>query len=645
MPQDPKKQEPKQDTKKDLAEVLHHFSQFQKSGSSKDKKSSNQTFDGMLNAASSLKELASKQQETNSTYDRELRFGQNPSKETKSGSSIFGAASSLSADDTALRDSGDKLQQVGLILKAQEEVRSLKTKRVDESISNALGTAQLQESHYNQMQKDAQDIRGLELKNEKAEAGIEIDKAKAVAQGLEIAPQDPIQVDQATKEKSNGFDSLGSLGSLGGSQNQPKTLPETGKTLTDAVADGINKNKEKYNGQQNHYNSNELAISDYIQEELKVAVDGALNARTLRNGPLAGTPLGGVANLVGGVLNLVTGPLDLGDMILGGEASEGSKARFLADIGGRVSPLVSAGMRDALGKKSAEIDYFKYLSDRGLKEEAFAAKNMDDALHVEAISVDLEQVLMNHQDTKAGFGNAATMPFKTMFNLWQNIAKTGEEINEAQSDAQAFKMGNDARNMQAEMIKSMREYLATGGSHQQFDTMINMGIDAINEQYNQPLPRSDIPGNKEARSVAANEKHIAGVYVKKLDKFRNVILSRAEADIDGAIELKVGAEAYADRNGIDAEVITTGRYPGSQSKSKLTSEGIDSIIDSSKKDSKEINQHPLLAKLKKLSIDQRSYDKLKLLILKEAGTSSKQSKLMDVFEKYEGWNDAIEGVK
>lgn len=280
------------------------------------------------------------------------------------------------------------------------------------ALNVAVQTQQTQEKHDADMQAAMlkqsmikKQMDSEDLKNEETRQRIQIQSAKAQAEGLATQAQDPVP------------------------QEPPKTVPST------ALQDAIKQAKEQLAAQSaleaKYGNTSSQAIIDNLVQQFQESIDRASKKKTLANseaGPF-GMLLGGVLNLASRVATL--GTFNLGTELFGGTPNDQKKSEMLGRALYTLGPLYRSELDFAINQQR---QYTLSAKDRlryGNIDTSLAGPE-DDARSVDDI-INTKFDIMKGLSTEFGndIGGGATSGFQEMFGSWENLNVMLQGVREA----------------------------------------------------------------------------------------------------------------------------------------------------------------------------------------------------------------------
>lgn len=391
--------------------------------------------------------------------------------------------------------------------------------RKNDSLSLAIEETRAQELHDLTLLQETQKVKSTQLKNQQTEQKMELDLAKAQAEGLQLMqdPQGPDKKTAATGMMSPLWPSDGEL------VKEMLTLQHgnVSKGLLDAVDERMK--QLKLAGERNTTQAGEL--DQYLRDELLTTlkkIDGEKH--------LAFTPFGKTGSFIGGLLDIVTGPLDLGTELFGGSPPSIQKAQILGSLISGTSPLVRAEIQDMFNREKMEQTASRYLGRRGLGNLSSWVSNgdMEGAEEITATAIDIRRLM--EQEVPTSFGSEAVTGVGEAFNQFEEIHKLLFDLKEASTPEEAASIGQKLASADERMRQSVANFLRNGGTLELIDEEIIKAKDTINAKYQQPLEPMTYPGDTKATLFAARQKAVAKDFTDKLTELRNAIIQNVQFD-------------------------------------------------------------------------------------------------------------------
>lgn len=404
------------------------------------------------------------------------------------------------------------------------------------------------ELHKFKLATEAAKLANFRQKQEHDTFKIELAKQEAIAKGISVPSQDPKPVppiprtewQDITTTLLNTPTSPGTLApSLGVSGAQIAVTPDTNPLR--AAFDAIH--ARRYEMQKQGQIPSTAAASDAdkahkaILEQLQVQL-GKLDEKNLEYGPM-GQP----GQILGGLLDVISGPLDIGTMLFGGKPGPMQKAQLLINAANSVSPLVRAGLQDALGRDRMEMTAERYLASRGLGAHSSKLKDamdFDTARLYESFGIDINNLLSTDQATATHFGSEATSGIGDAFRAFQNAVSAMQLIPIATSPEELASAEKRLTDADATMRQHFQRFLSNGGNEQQLEEVITNAEAAINAKFNAPLTYT--PGDQRETQFNAHKKSATRAFTDELKQFYAVATGNIPIEKNVLNELKTVAK-------------------------------------------------------------------------------------------------------
>jgi len=363
------------------------------------------------------------------------------------------------------------------------------------------------------------------LKNEQQVFKMELDKQKAAASGLVVPTQDPKPQD--SKKPVTQWTDIPTVlipqalnPSTGKDITELSTTPNVDTNYSRALFDALDIRKKQLiqEGRIPNAPSNEASKQyDLIQQELQKTL-----AR-LDDKSLDYSPLGQPGQLLGGLLDVVSGPLDLGTMIFGAQMNPAHKAQLLIQAANSVSPIVRAGLQDALGRDRLDQNAEIYLSRIGmgrLKNRLGNENDLGSADVMMKTGIDINTLLATAAETQMHFGSEASTTLGDAFRAYQNTVSAASQLPNASIEDMA-KIEADLQAADATMRMHVKKYFENGGTPESFSQALASAQQVINSKYQQPLTYT--PGDYRETQFKALQSNVADEFTRQLSEFETIV--------------------------------------------------------------------------------------------------------------------------
>lgn len=418
----------------------------------------------------------------------------------------------------------------------------------NESLSNALAVAREQELHNAAMAQEKEKLTGLSLKNESQVFKMELEKQKAAASGLVVQTQDPKPQDPKKKivpttewtdipiveipQKIDPTTGMASTLLTAG----PKHDTNFSRALFDALND-----RKKTLAASGVINAEPGSEADkqfqWIQSELRNTL-GRIDEKHLEF-----SPLGQPGQMIGGLLDVISGPLDIGTTIFGGAPSAMQKAQVLIQAANSVSPIVRAGLQDALGRDRMERTAEQQLARIGMGRVRGHLNGSNDTESADLVlktGIDINTLLGTSVDTQMHFGSEATSGLGDAFRAYQNVVSATQRLATADLESIAS-VESDLRSADETMRKHIQKYFANGGKPEDFTNALASAQQVINSRYQQPLKYT--PGDYREANFNALQGAVAKEFTDQLSQFEAVVTNDLPMIEDNIATTRRGAVA------------------------------------------------------------------------------------------------------
>lgn len=394
-----------------------------------------------------------------------------------------------------------------------------------DALSVALEYAQNQELHDISMAQEREKARGLVLKNDQAVQKIEIEKAKAIAQGLAIGSQEP-SGNPTPQEPASGkgvSDLLNasninlSQGLLNAVDRRLNTLRETGQRGVDPAVRDTDK---------------------WLRDQLIATLSRVDSEKHLQYGPL-----GQAGSVVGGLLDIVSGPLDIGTEIFGGKLPAAAQAELFSRAIAQTSPLLRAEMNDIFNRDRLEMSASAKLGKRGLSRISPMLRSDSDiegADEIAAMAIDMRQLLADSVETKDHFSSDSSTGIGQAFNMFEDMQRLVYELEGASTKEEVINIAQQMAETDSSMRDIIQQFYNNGGTPEQLHSLVVNSVDLINKNFQQKLEA--IPGDSKATEFQARRKLVAQDLTNKLSDFLTVVSSNVTLDLKEARVKKLGQE-------------------------------------------------------------------------------------------------------
>lgn len=391
-----------------------------------------------------------------------------------------------------------------------EERRATAAKSRDDSMQSALEITHAQEMHNNAIAQEQEKLKSLQLKNTASEQKMELDLVKAQAQGL--APQkDPVIQDPPKQPlPSNQAELVGLV------SQRMRELQESGSPVAD---------------------KGNIELNAYVRDQLLNSLK-KLDDKSLRY-----SPLGGIGQKLGGIINTLTLGSGLGTSIFGGQMGPERKAEFLSRVLYQTSPLVRSELSDLLARdKMTEKTASERLKRSGLSgtSSLLTTNSASAADPIIATAIDIKQLV--GAAVKDSFSGEATIPVGSSFDNWDSIGVATEALKEATTPEEVQIRLQEIVQHDTMLREKIRNFIANGGTKEQFVAEIGKAQDVIDNRYQKEL--TSIPGDAKATEFSAMQKVVANEYGNKLDKFRDEVSKVFQEEKENALIQKLGSDKY-----------------------------------------------------------------------------------------------------
>lgn len=499
------------------------------------------------------------------------------------------------------------------------------------SQQNALATAREQEKHGLTMALEAEKMKSQQLKNQQAEQTLEINLAKAQAQGLAANIQDP-KPPAITPEQLIA----GTINPANGQQNVSKFLLDSikGAQAERNALKGVTANSPEM--------SDLAKKQNWILDEITKRMSKLDNEKHLSR-----SPLGQAGSFLGGVLDIVSGPLDVGTSIFGGTMTEEAKMDAMSRVFSYIGPQVRAELEDSRMRDRMDISAENALIRRGLGATTGLLRNSNDsetADEIMKLSIDIQTDLQNDAKTNAHFSSESVTGIGDAFNVYQDIEVLLHALKEARTDEEFNLIERKIVEADTRMRVPIQEYLAAGGTPETIKQAIIDAKNVINEKHQQPL--TVIPGDSYGTKLAVRRGVVAKSFTDKLTDFYSAIVDNTELDMQAAEKIVLGEKKYAAKqkysNLVSGTITDPGNIrssvpagmPGSYnpgSRRKISWKDIDSVVEAAKTG----DSSSLKAMLESMSMSAEEFTKFKLLILDEIPSKEKKMAVRESLINFE----------
>lgn len=405
-----------------------------------------------------------------------------------------------------------------------------------DSLTNAAAESREQELHGITMEQESQKVVASRLKNEQTIQKIEIDKAKAVAEGLDISPQEPIKVPKPV------FPSNGEVLSYMLTQKDPNIS----KGLTDAVANRMN--ELRATGQRS-VSAEALKHDEWLRDQFVASLKQVDTDKHL-----AYSPFGQAGGILGGILDIVTGPLDLGTEVFGGKLPPGEKANLYLRAVASSNPIVTAQMRDLLGRDKMEQSAEQYLSRHGLGNMSSMLKGSGDtegADEIVGIGIDVNNALANNEATAVDFSSESVTGLGRSFDAFQNVHALIDSLKYASTEAEVVEISQQIQEADAAMREPILRFLNNGGTPEQLQEKIFNAQRLVKSEFmDKPL---QYVGDNRALQFEAKRKAVGKDFVDKFGSYYNAVVQGMPVSVDQARKSRMSPEAQAKFDKLDSE--------------------------------------------------------------------------------------------
>lgn len=414
--------------------------------------------------------------------------------------------------------------------------RSENHEKKNDSLINALTVSREQELHSHSIEQEAAKTVGLKLKNQQAELSIEVEKQRAVAEGLSVNIQDP---------KPNPAGAAGMQGPKFPSSGEliKETLTNNGGNMSKGLIDAVTErmNAVKASGLR-PVTSKAAENDEWLRNELISTLKKVDSEKHLSMGPL-----GQQGSIIGGLLDIISGPLDIGTEIFGGKLPAAQKAELISRAISQTSPLLRAEMDDLLARDKMEESASRFLGRRGLhttRNLLHSEADIEGAEFIANASIEIRKTLAENASTANSFGTDATTGIGDAFTQFEEIHKLLYDLENASSEEEVFTISQKMMEVDRNMREPIRQYLQNGGTPEGLHAEIVAATDTINAKFNQSIQH--IPGDAQATQFKIRQRLTALDFTNKLADFESAVLQNIPLDQEIVRERKIGKAAYSE---------------------------------------------------------------------------------------------------
>src|SRR3990172_267707 len=310
------------------------------------------------------------------------------------------------------------------------EFTDARKKQESASVSDAIAEAREQELHSIKVRRDeelhaldaeerVQTAYGAKLKNDSTELKIEMEKMKAVQQGL-VAP---IQDSVVQQPQPSDFDMKQFM--------QSKIDASPAKAIYELYSAKLGSMEKERAGTTTLVGGNQEknALADYTQSALLDALKKMDTEKHLVNSPMG--PLGA---LLGGIVNVGTlGIGKLGTQLFGGEATSEEKAITLMRAMSVVGPLARAELSDVFNRDKMEMTAAARLDAANLRPlRSFTSRDSaSGADEIMGTAIDIDNMLANGVGTKDSFSSDSVNGVRDAYKSWDTLEAIKQQLVEA----------------------------------------------------------------------------------------------------------------------------------------------------------------------------------------------------------------------
>lgn len=409
------------------------------------------------------------------------------------------------------------------------------------------------ELHKFKMATEAQKLESGRIKNEHEVFKTELAKQEAMAKRISVPTQDPkpqvnINVpssglipglNEVLAERIRGLSTTTQEPSGSGASPALATAPDTNpfRAAFDAIAA-----RQEQMKQQGQIPASTLSDADKahkaILEQLQVQL-GKLDETSLEYGPM-----GQHGQILGGLLDVISGPLDVGTLLFGGKPGPMQKAQLLISAANSVSPLVRAGLQDALGRDRMEQTAEYRLARYGMGNLGGHLSNKDDMQSVDemaATALDINTLLATDSATTGHFSSDAVSGLGDAFRAYQNAISAAQQIPQVNTPEEIASLEKSLREADATMRQHVQRFLKNGGTTESLHDAVVAAQETINSKYQQPLTYT--PGDSREVGFRARQKAVAKNFTDQLTQFAAITIGDIPVHEERVKELKIGIPA------------------------------------------------------------------------------------------------------
>jgi len=483
--------------------------------------------------------------------------------------------------------------------------------KVNDSLTSAITMAREQELHDITMEQESQKIRTGHLKNEQTIQKIEIEKSKAVAQGLAV-PQEPIQVPKPV------FPSNGEVLSYMLTQKDPNIS----KGVLSATTQKMN---ELRTTGQRPVTQEALNQDDWLTKEIALTVD-----RIDKEKHLAYGPFGQAGGILGGLLDVISGPLDLGTEVFGGKLPAGEKLQLLNatrnSAAASTNPLVTAQMRDLFYRDKMREDQQRRLVDHGMGGTRYGISGKGDvegAEQIISLGIEANRLIATNEKTSVDFGSESVTGIKESFDAYQNVVKLRDSLQYAETEEEVMQITQQLVQADAAMRGYIQRYYANGGTPEELKQKLTDAQLLMDKAYIEPTIQHT--GDDKANQYAVRKKIVGKDLYDKFGDFYRAAVENVSLDLDEVRKRSMTPEAYA----ISQQIKESGEFLPTVRKMSLDFDKGEPVgVDKDKASMNSDDYARAIAAAKSGSGMRGVYSKLRFLYMQPDDISSFEKKML-----------------